>query len=152
MRILFVSHTDPFGPFRVGSHHLAASFARAGDTVVHLSTPISLAHRVTGRVSRTRASTTPADSVGHDGVRHLVPRTILPAGVGPFRVGRFLRRRGMPRFDVVLIDQPLLWSRSLLDVAGTLVYRPTDEYPEGLKARLQREILRHAGRSRCDLG
>lgn len=141
VRILFVSHTDPFGPFRIGSHHLAGSLARAGHTVVHLSTPLSLAHRATGRVSRAKADATPEDSVGDDGVRYLVPRTVLPAGIGPFRVDRAVRRLRMPRFDLVLVDQPLLWSPSLRTIGDVLVYRPTDEYPDGLKARRQRDAL-----------
>lgn len=45
--------------------------------------------------------------------------------------------------DLVLLDQPLLWSGSLRAIAGRIVYRPTDEYPNGIKARLQRKILRH---------
>lgn len=144
MRILFVSHTDPYGPFRIGSHHLAGGLARAGHEVVHLSTPLSLAHLASGRVSRAKAAGTPEDRVGDDGVRYLVPRTLLPAGVGPFRAARALERLGLARFDIVLVDQPLLWSPSLRRIADRLVYRPTDEYPSGLKARLQRDILRHA--------
>jgi glycosyltransferase involved in cell wall biosynthesis len=144
MRILFVSHTDPFGPFRIGSHHLAAGLARAGHDVTHLSTPISLAHLASRRISRAKAAATPADSIGADGVRYLVPRTVLPAGVGRFRVARHLARLGLARFDLVLVDQPLLWSPSLRGIADRLVYRPTDEYPDGLKARLQRGILNHA--------
>lgn len=144
MRILFVSHTDPFGPFRIGSHHLAAGLARAGHEVTHLSTPISLAHLATRRVSRAKAAATPADSVGADGVRYLVPRTVLPAGIGRFRVARHLAKLGLTRFDLVLVDQPLLWSPSLRRIADRLVYRPTDEYSDGLKARLQRAILADA--------
>lgn len=144
MRILFVSHTDPFGPFRIGSHHLAAALARDGHDVVHLSTPISRAHLITRRVSRAKALITPRESVSGDGVTYLVPRTLLPAGAGPFRAVRELRRRGSPRFDLALLDQPLLWSPSLREVARRLVYRPTDEYPSGLKARRQRDILEYA--------
>ena len=57
MRILFVSHTDPFGPFRIGSHHLAAALARAGHDVTHLSTPISVAHldEVRDKIARLRS-------------------------------------------------------------------------------------------------
>ena len=144
MRILFVSHTDPFGPFRIGSHHLAAGLARAGHEVTHLSTPISVAHLATRRVSRAKAAATPADSTGADGVRYLVPRTVLPAGIGRFRVARHLAKLGLTRFDLVLVDQPLLWAPSLRGIADRLVYRPTDEYPDGLKARMQHDILAQA--------
>ena len=44
-RILFLSHSHPFGAFRVGSHHYARVLSERGADVVHLSTPISLIHR-----------------------------------------------------------------------------------------------------------
>ncbi|MFH8252157.1 glycosyltransferase [Microbacterium sp. B2969] len=144
LRILFVSHSNPYGPFRVGSHHLAGEFADRGHEVVHLSTPLSIAHVLTGRIPVERVRAAPVDRIGQDGVRYLVPRSLLPAGVGRFRVQHTTRRLRLPRFDVVLIDQPLLWSRSLRRVGARIVYRPTDEYPEGLKARLQKDVLRHA--------
>src|SRR5690606_11227582 len=59
-RILFLSHSHSFGPFRVGSHHLARTLAQRGAEVVHLSTPISVAHRVTGRVSASAVAEVPA--------------------------------------------------------------------------------------------
>ncbi len=143
MRIVFLSHTDPFGPFRVGSHHLSRELARLGHEVVHLSTPVSLAHLVTGRVRWARLAQTPPHSFV-DGVRMIVPRTLLPAGLGAFSVSRELRRRGLTDIDLALIDQPLLWSRSAATIAQTFIYRPTDEYPSGIKARRQAAILQVA--------
>ncbi|MFT4214589.1 MAG: glycosyltransferase [Microbacterium sp.] len=142
-RILFVSHTHAFGSFRVGSHHYARVLARRGADVVHLSTPISLAHRLTGRVGRAADAAAPRAPVrDDDGVRHLVPRTTLPCPYGRFRAARELSHHGIdPAFDLVLIDQPLLWDASLRPLARRLVYRPTDLYPTGVKARLQREIV-----------
>jgi teichuronic acid biosynthesis glycosyltransferase TuaH len=49
MRILFLSHTSEVGPFRVGSHHLSRGMARLGHTVVHASSPVSLAHWIRRR-------------------------------------------------------------------------------------------------------
>ncbi|MCC9055269.1 glycosyltransferase [Microbacterium sp. F2E] len=142
-RILFLSHTHAFGPFRVGSHHYARTLARSGADVVHLSTPISLAHRLTGRVSRTESAALPKGPYRDaDGVAHLVPRTTLPRPYGPFRVARELGRWGLATtFDAVLIDQPLLWDASVRPLAPRLVYRPTDLYPDGVKAGLQQRII-----------
>lgn len=142
-RILFLSHSHPFGPFRVGSHHYARVLAERGADVVHLSTPISLAHRVTGRVSRTDLAAVPrGPQRDASGVRNLVPRTMLPAPVGAPKVARMLERAGIPTgFDAVLIDQPLLWDSSVRTLSDTVIYRPTDLYPSGVKHRLQQQIL-----------
>lgn len=141
--ILFLSHTHASGPFRVGSHHYAATLARSGADVVHLSTPVSLAHRATGRVDSTTAAALPTRPTRDEaGVLHVVPRTMLPRPYGPFRVDRALAHLGLPtRYDAVFIDQPLLWDASVRALSATLVYRPTDLYPDGVKATLQREIV-----------
>lgn len=139
-KVLFVSHTHTFGPFRVGSHHLAREFARQGIEVTHLSTPQSLPHTLLNR-DRTRGQIARrAPIVDEDGVAHLVPRAVLPAGLPPRRVG--LNRTA--KFDAILIDQPLLWTRRFRSMTNLLVYRPTDEYTDPLKRRLQRDVLRHA--------
>ena len=145
-RVLFISHTHAFGSFRVGSHHYARALAQRGIEVVHLSTPISAAHRLTGRVRPDTARAIPVGpTVDEAGVVHLIPRPTLPRPHGPFRVARHLRRQGIsPRFDAVLLDQPLLWDTSVRTLSGRLVYRPTDLYPVGTKARLQRMILAEA--------
>ena len=142
-RILFLSHSHAFGAFRVGSHHYARALARSGVDVVHLSTPISLAHRVTGRVSREASSAVPRGPRRDvDGVTHLVPRTALPVPYGRFRVADELHRHDIdPAFDAVLLDQPLLWDASVRALSTRLVYRPTDLYPAGVKEQQQRRIL-----------
>lgn len=142
-RILFLSHSHPFGPFRVGSHHYARVLAQRGADVVHLSTPISLVHRVTGRVRATDLAGVPRrPSRDADGVLNVVPRTTLPVPVGAPTVARMLRRAGTPaRFDAVLIDQPLLWDTSVRSLSDAVIYRPTDLYPSGVKHRLQQRIL-----------
>jgi len=142
-RILFLSHSHAFGPFRVGSHHYARTLAQRGAGVVHLSTPISLAHRASGRVSRADDAAVPrGPHRDADGVTRLVPRTMLPRPYGPFRVANELRRHGIrPEFDAVLIDQPLLWDDTVRSLTSRLVYRPTDLYPDGVKAQQQRLIV-----------
>lgn len=141
-RILFLSHSHTFGPFRVGSHHYARTLAHRGNEVVHLSTPISLAHRATGRVARSDVAAVPKGlHRDADGVTHLVPRIALPRPYGPFRVARELSHHGIHSpFDAVLIDQPLLWDDSVRTLARRLVYRPTDLYPSGVKERLEQQI------------
>ncbi|MGF6822454.1 teichuronic acid biosynthesis glycosyltransferase TuaH [Microbacterium sp. ZKA21] len=142
-RLLFLSHSHPFGPFRVGSHHYARVLAGRGADVVHLSTPISLAHRVTGRVSRADLAVVPSrPRRDADGVLNIVPRTALPVPVGAPTVARMLKRAGIDtRFDAVLIDQPLLWDSSVRSLSDAVIYRPTDLYPSGVKHRLQQQIL-----------
>ncbi len=141
-RVLFLSHSHAFGPFRVGSHHYAAALAADGADVVHLSTPISLAHRVTGRVSREALSVVPHAPRNQGGVTHVVPRTTLPAPYGRFTAPSELVRRGLPtHFDAILLDQPLLWHESLRSMTSRLIYRPTDLYPDGIKRTLQAQIL-----------
>ncbi|MFJ6677535.1 hypothetical protein ACIQLK_00245 [Microbacterium sp. NPDC091382] len=109
--------------------------------MTHISTPESLAHRIAGRMDTLRSAASEISPVlDSAGVRHVIPRTVLPAGLPPRLLG--LGRR--QRFDVAFIDQPLLWSASLKHVARVIVYRPTDQYPSGLKALLQAQILREA--------
>lgn len=145
-RVLFVSHTHPFGTFRVGSHHYARTFAELGMEVVHLSTPISRLHYATGRV-RTDSSN-PVPTAQRDlasGVINIVPRTLIPRPFGSFRVDNELSRHKIDTsFDAVLVDQPLLWDRSIRALAPRLIYRPTDVYESGIKTRLQRRILGEA--------
>lgn len=141
-RILFLSHSHAMGPFRVGSHHYARTLAQRGADVVHLSTPVSLAHRVTGRVSRADDAVIPRGPHVEAGVAHLIPRTTFPRPFGPFRVANELHRHGIrPEFDAVLIDQPLLWDETVRSLTPRLVYRPTDLYPDGVKAQQQRLIV-----------
>jgi len=146
LTIMFVSHTDVFGTFRVGSHHLARELSRQGHRVLHVSTPVSLAHRLLGRGEATREQASRQGAiVDVDGVTHLVPRTLLPAGTSHLPYKRIVSEVfGLPQVDVVFLDQPTLWSTQLRQVTRTLVYRPTDLYETGMKARLQTAILAKA--------
>lgn len=142
-RILFLAHSHAFGAFRVGSHHYARVLSQRGVDVVHLNTPISLVHRLTGRVDRRQLASVPTRARrDDDGVLHIVPRTVLPAPVWAPPVARMLAREGVvPRFDAVLIDQPLLWDSSVRALSDRVLYRPTDLYPDGVKRALQDRIL-----------
>ncbi|MBF4566499.1 glycosyltransferase [Plantibacter sp. VKM Ac-2876] len=148
LTIAFVSHTDTSGTFRVGSHHLARELARFGHRVLHLSTPVSLVHRVLRRGEPTRDEASRRGIVTDaDGVMHLVPRTLLPAGIGPLSFAPiFTRAFGTSSIDLVFVDQPTLWSNELRRLATTVVYRPTDLYEHGVKARFQRAAVAAADR------
>ncbi len=142
-RVLLLAHSHAFGAFRVGSHHYATALAATGLDVVHLSTPISLAHRVTGRIPGDLARAVPqGPHTDEHGVVHLVSRTLLPAPLGRLDIARTLARHGLPtRFDAVLLDQPLLWQPAARELSPLLVYRPTDLYPQGVKRRAQESIV-----------
>lgn len=146
LTIVFVSHTDAFGAFRVGSHHLARELSRLGHRILHISTPVSLAHRVLRRGERTREVASRMSPIeDEDQVVHVIPRTFFPAGISRLPFAQILKQNlGVDAADIVLLDQPLLWSPELRNVARTLVYRPTDLYESGIKARFQRQILSRA--------
>ncbi|WP_285037433.1 glycosyltransferase [Plantibacter sp. ME-Dv--P-095] len=148
LTIAFVSHTDASGAFRVGSHHLARELSRLGHRVLHLSTPVSLAHRVLKRGEATRDEASRRGiTTDADGVMHLVPRTLAPAGVAPLSFSPiFTKAFGTSRIDLAFVDQPTLWSRELRRLVTTVVYRPTDLYESGVKARFQRAAVLAADR------
>lgn len=146
LTIMFVSHTDAFGTFRVGSHHLARELSKLGHRVLHVSTPVSLAHRLLRRGEPTReVASRQGQILDRDGVTHLVPRTVFPAGFSHLPYRRIVSDVfGQSGVDIVFLDQPTLWSPELRQVTTRLVYRPTDLYETGKKARLQRTILDQA--------
>ncbi|MCK9919822.1 MULTISPECIES: glycosyltransferase family protein [Microbacterium] len=144
-RVLFVSHTYPSGVFRVGSHHLSRELAVQGHEVLHVSTSFSLVHQLLRRVDASQMTAYRSNANGsRSGVIDLIPRTVLPVRyLRQARWGSVLGNVGWKRADVTFVDEPMMWSRTLRDVSGTLVYRPTDLYLEGVKERRQRQILRH---------
>lgn len=148
LSIAFISHTDASGAFRVGSHHLARELSRLGHRVLHLSTPVSSAHRILRRGEPTRDEASLRGlTPDSDGVMHLVPRTLVPAGLGRLSYAPiFARAFGTSRIDLVFVDQPTLWSSELRHLATTVVYRPTDLYEQGVKARFQRAAVAAADR------
>ncbi|RWZ46604.1 glycosyltransferase [Labedella phragmitis] len=143
--ILFLSHSNVFEHFKVGSHHYAAELARRGHDVFHVSTPISLIHRILGR-----AGSASIDAVkrgwmtDENNVHHLVPSSIIPAGLVAGTANRIIRSLPEGQFDLTFVDQPLLWSSEVRTASRTLVYRPTDIYDEGRKRRLQDEAIAQA--------
>jgi teichuronic acid biosynthesis glycosyltransferase TuaH len=143
-KILFLSHSNRFGAFRVGSHHLSAELARQGHDVYHVSTPVSAAHVVTKRVSpSSRAASRAGWTEQAVGLHDLVPATLAPAGVpGGNAMSRTLALLPYRRFDVIFLDQPLMWSPRLTALTDRLVYRPTDVYGSGRKKALQAEAVR----------
>lgn len=143
---LFLSHTDAFGEFRVGSHHLSRELAAEGHSVAHVTTPVSWMHLAARRGSRRKfALSVDGLLVDSYGVKHLTGRTPLPAGVASYSViGALERLLGPVEVGVALVDQPLLWSNELIARCELVVYRPTDMYPSGLKRRWQQRALAQA--------
>lgn len=144
-RILFLSHSNVFEHFKVGSHHYATELARRGHDVFHVSTPISLAHRLLGRAGAASVDAlTRGWITDENGVHHLVPSSIVPAGILAGTSSRIVRSLPGGRFDLTFVDQPLLWSPAVRAASRTLVYRPTDTYDEGRKRLLQDAAVAHA--------
>ncbi len=137
MRILFASHTFDGGPFKVGSHHLAAGLAALGHHVVHISTPVSPLHALGAGSFPDRARLAVRGlRVTSDRLAHLVPAQLLPltstradalairSAARPWwgSVTRFLG--GEP--DVLLIDQPKLLALAALFPRAAVITRATD--------------------------
>lgn len=145
LRIVFLSHTLRESSFRVGSHHLARELALAGHIVAHISTPVSVLHRLTGRLTRERKMAARRGPVtAEDGVRDYTPRTLLPATVvwSRAQVRRTLNAVGMADFDIAFVDQPLLDHSCLR--AGIYIFRPTDVFEQWSSKRRARHALRNS--------
>lgn len=147
MRILLLAHTFAGGAFVVGSHHYARELAALGHEVVHLSTPLSAIHRLTGRAPAEKVRAAAEGTAVVEGARHIVPATLAPVGFGGGRSIRRILADFEP--DVVLLDQPQMMSRSLSRSAAALVYRPTDTYASGVPAARQRQAVRAADALVC---
>lgn len=159
MNILFLSHTYWDSPYRVGSHHLAETFARMGHVVFYISTPITPLHKFNRSVHQLRLNLAGRMRRVFDNLHSYIPRTLVPAGL--FFTGgvdiAFPARRDIAKqqaileidaFDLVLIDDPKLIGMLRHVKFRKLIYRPTDIYSQmGLTSwyRLEAHILK-----RCD--
>lgn len=138
--IVFLSHTHRGSVYTVGSHHLSREAARRGHRVVHVATPLSLAHTVLRRGDERRhalARLGPHEMV--DGVVDVIPRPLLPANVRwkQGQMAQVLAECGLDGVDVFIVDQPLLAFPEMIE--ATVVLRPTDHFPPGvLQARAVR--------------
>lgn len=140
--VVFLSHTHVGGPFRVGSHHYAEQFARMGDQVVHVSTPVSRLHRLRGLSADKVAAVNAGTQTTGAGLMTLTPTRPVPLQVVPFVEGPELIARLLHgTADVVFIDQPLMAVPSLRRATRRLIYRPTDLYLHGVAAKRQRALL-----------
>ena len=153
-RVVFASHSAMGGLFRVGSHYYAEHFARHGDTVVHISSPVSALNfaRVNDEPTRQRVKTAVRSAAPVGGVVNYVPFTAVPGVLAPPArqewilrsaipsVRKTLARAGVTAVDVLIIDQPLLASLRGLLPTQMVVYRPTDVY-EGERAVIAQTAL-----------
>ena len=145
LQIVFASHTYYGGPFVVGSHHLARELAALGNSVAHLSTPITALHFLhPGRrlAVRDRAATWRSGGrIRPGGFLEYVPLGLVPWVVsGPIfeRTGvnltnltlpglsRYLEDKGFGDIDALLIDQPTFVGLDRRISARTMIVRSTD--------------------------
>ncbi|MCV7016378.1 glycosyltransferase [Mycolicibacterium aichiense] len=142
-RVLFLSHTEADGVFKVGSHHLAGELSKLGYTVMHVSTPYSAVHGVLRRGSDTRREQARNGAILDDaGVLHYVPSTFLPIQVSTHSTLTDIRNlMGGVKADFAFIDQPLFSARACT-LARLNIYRPTDVIQGGVIGVRQRHLLR----------
>lgn len=143
--VLFLSHSNIFEPFRVGSHHYATELALRGYQVFHVSTPVSVPHRILRRTGPGSVSAAKRGWITDEsGVHHLVPSAVIPAGLGQGTMTRLISELPVRNVDFTLIDQPLMWTPAVRSISRKLIYRPTDTYDDGRKARLQNAVVAQA--------
>jgi teichuronic acid biosynthesis glycosyltransferase TuaH len=140
--VLFLSHTEADGVFKVGSHHLAAELSKLGFTVMHVSNPHSAVHDLLRRGSDARRRQAHVGTRLDDaGVLHYVPFTNLPIQVTTRSALTNIRSlMGGVKADVAFIDQPLFSTRACA-LARLNIYRPTDVIEGGVIGRRQRALL-----------
>jgi glycosyltransferase involved in cell wall biosynthesis len=148
LRILFASHTYPGGPFVVGSHHLARELTLMGHKVLHISTPLTPLHFLRRRswgdtIGRFRLWSARAANDPEFG--RYVPLGFLPWNLaGPVfsltgrnaltltlpGLGHVLRRSGMERVDLLVVDQPSFVGIEKAVSASLVLLRSTDLFAE----------------------
>lgn len=147
MRLTFLSHTAMGGPFVVGSHQLAKALARRGNSIVHISAPLSPAHlgiAMRDPHARLRWRRWLTDGATSEAVREVVPLTVLPwsllrqsmrgwkiySGCMFESPWRRLSLQSLQSSDCVLIDEPRFVG--LLDALRDvpIIYRATDLYAQ----------------------
>ncbi len=147
MNIVFASHS-PFDPsLVVGSHHLARQCARLGHLVLHLSTPVTVAHLTKlsdARIrSRMRKCWRGPEQI-ETGLYEWIPLTLTPWQLArrgnisksnrfvPSRRSllRCLESLKMPGVDMLFIDEPRLVGIESVLKPSRLAYRATDLYAE----------------------
>jgi glycosyltransferase involved in cell wall biosynthesis len=157
MNILFLSHTYWDSLYRVGSHHLAESLARAGHTVLYISTPISALHYLKFNRLRDRIEVAGALRSVTENLHTYVPRTLIPSGLLVYKgfdcafsrrdvFAKIARDIGVDSFDLALVDDPKLLGVLRCLPHKKLIYRPTDIYSQmGLKnwRQLESYLLEH---------
>lgn len=157
MNILFLSHTYWDSLYRVGSHHLAASLADAGHTVLYISTPISALHYLKFGALRDRIERSGKLQRVRENLHAYIPRTLIPCGrlvrkgfdwafAGYDYSGELAEQIGIESFDIALVDDPKLIGLLRHIPHKKLIYRATDIYSEmGLKnwRQLEAHLLDH---------
>lgn len=158
LKIVFASHTPEFSVFKVGSHHLSHELARRGHRVLHVSSPVSLAHfvRLSNETVRQRLAASARGIVRQESnYAWSVPHLLLPNSARtassslPLRSALTGGARQARRFlggspDVVLIDQPSMARYGEILCARRVVVRSTDVVTSAAEIRAYRTALSRA--------
>ncbi len=162
LNIVFGSHTPMGDVFVVGSHHLAHEFTKYGHRVLHLSTPVTIAHLLrwaNPRVQFRFRNWLDNGYVVNKDLIDYVPLSLVPWQVAR-RLGKMhlflttlpsikycLRRFGFSEVDVLLIDSPSLAGLQKYVKARVMGYRATDLYSEQIGVdidNVERELAHQA--------
>ena len=162
LNIVFGSHTPMGGVFVVGSHHLAREFTKYGHRVLHLSTPVTIAHLLrwaNPRVQFRFRNWLDNGYVVNKDLIDYVPLSLVPWQVAR-RLGKMhlflttlpsikycLRRFGFSEVDVLLIDSPSLAGLQKYVKARVMGYRATDLYSDQIGVdidNVERELAQQA--------
>jgi glycosyltransferase involved in cell wall biosynthesis len=135
----------------VGSHHLAQEMARAGHQVVHMSTPVTMAHlglvrRETGgiRYDARLANWWHSGAFIEPNLLNYVPFALLPwpvartvarFGKNPYwmcipPIRNVLKRIGFSPVDILFVDQPRFSGLESVIRPRAMIYRAADLYEE----------------------
>jgi len=139
VKIVFASHSHMSRSLVVGSHHLAREFTALGHEVLHISTPVTLAHLPRSQ-SRERVAAWKRGVITHArDIREIVPLALLPWQLARYfglnaymrsvpQLKRQIREAGFGRTDLLLIDEPRMIGLCERLAPRQVIYRATDLY------------------------
>lgn len=138
MRILFLSHTFVGGNYVVGSHHLYKEAKKLGTFAMHVSTPLSLFHRLFKFLFPGRFFSQKNRFRDSLDTQIKVPRMIFPMNwrISKFFPGKQLKTILGENFDYVLVDQPYFLKYSKFVGDNKIVLRLTDRISDKNQIKL----------------
>ncbi|MFB4159244.1 glycosyltransferase [Geomicrobium sp. JSM 1781026] len=153
--IVFLSHTNMGGPFVVGSHHYAKELSMRGHKVFHISTPVTLFHKLKkDSITRYKIRNMNKLMVESDNLFQLIPYS---RGL-PWKYSRYIYNVFGLNFltkpierkisqqvkeifnneevDYLILDQPIMVGLETVIEYNKLIYRPTDIYEKIMEDRI----------------